>query len=424
MTPAAIIDDLQARGLIEQSTDLDALRAFLAEPRTLYCGFDPTADSLHVGNLMPLLTLRRYQQYGHRPIVVAGGATGLIGDPGGRTTERALNPVEVVQAWTDSIKRQASMFVSFEGDNAALAVNNYDWLGGMNALTFLRDVGKHFSVNSMLAKDSVKSRLDRDEVGISFTEFSYALLQAYDFLTLSRNHNCFMQIGGNDQWGNITGGIPLIRKLDQKTAYAQTVPLVTKADGTKFGKSEGGAVWVDSKKTSVFAFYQYWINTDDRDIGKFMLYFSFKPVDEIKEIIAAHEAAPHLRTAQKSLAREFTALVHGEQGLAMAERITDALFSGTIDTLTADDFAGIGSDSIPTTSLADLGTLTLVDILEQSGLASSRKMAKEFIANKAVAVNGIGIEADATLNSLAPLHGRYYMIKRGKNNYHLVKKQD
>lgn len=421
MNTAAILDDLKARGLLEQSTDLDALREFLSSPRTLYCGFDPTADSLHVGNLMPLLTLRRFQHYGHTPIVLAGGATGLIGDPGGRTTERALNPVDVVEAWTASIKRQATTFVSFDGKNAAIAVNNYDWLGGMSALVFLRDVGKHFSVNSMLAKDSVKSRIDRDDVGISFTEFSYALLQAYDFLELSRKYDCFMQIGGNDQWGNITGGIPLIRKIDQKTAYALTVPLVTKADGTKFGKSEGGAVWLDPTKTSVFAFYQYWINTDDRDIGKFMLYFSFKPVGEIKAIMAAHEQAPHLRGAQKALAREFTQLVHGDAGLAMAERITDALFSGNISDLTADDFASIGADSIPTTTLPDVSGVTLVDILEQSGLATSRKMAKEFIANKAVAVNGVVAEADAPLGSFSALYGKYYMLKRGKNNYHLVK---
>lgn len=420
MTSAAIIDDLQARGLLEQSTDLDALKAFLATPRTLYCGFDPTADSLHVGNLMPLLTLRRYQQYGHTPIVLAGGATGLIGDPSGRTTERTLNTEDTVQTWTANIKKQASMFVSFEGTNAAIAVNNYDWLGKMNALAFLRDVGKHFSVNAMLAKDSVKSRIDREETGISYTEFSYGLLQAYDFLELSRKHDCFMQIGGSDQWGNITGGIPLIRKVDQKTAYAMTVPLVVKADGTKFGKSADGAIWLDSRKTSVFAFYQYWINTDDRDIGKFMLYFSFKPVNEIKAIIAEHEKAPHLRTAQKELAREFTQLVHGAHGLAMAERITNALFSGDISQLTADDFANIGADSIPTTQLEN-AAVSLVDILEKSGLATSRKMAKEFIGNKAVAVNGHVVEADGDLSSITPLHGRYYMIKRGKNNYHLVK---
>lgn len=421
MNTAAILDDLEARGLLEQSTDAAALKDHLSSPRTLYCGFDPTADSLHVGNLMPLLTLRRFQQFGHKPIVLVGGATGLIGDPGGRTTERALNPAEVVATWTASIKRQATAFVSFEGTNAAIAVNNYDWLGGMNTLVFLRDVGKHFSVNSMLAKDSVKSRIDRDDVGISFTEFSYALLQAYDFLELSRKHDCLFQIGGNDQWGNITGGIPLIRKVDQKTAHALTVPLVTKADGTKFGKSESGAVWLDPAKTSIFAFYQFWINADDRDIGKFLLYFSFKAVDEIKRIIAEHEAAPHLRTAQKALAREFTQMVHGDTGLAMAERITDALFSGKLDNLSADDFANIGTDSIPTTVLPDPHSVTIVDILEQSGLATSRKMAKEFIANKAVAVNGTTIEADTPLGNTPALHGRYYMIKRGKNNYHLVK---
>lgn len=420
MNSAAIIDDLQSRGLLEQSTDLDTLKEYLATPRTLYCGFDPTADSLHVGNLMPLLTLRRYQQYGHRPIVLAGGATGLIGDPSGRTTERTLNTEETVQSWTANIKKQASMFVSFEGDNAAIAVNNLDWMGGMSALSFLRDVGKHFSVNAMLAKDSVKSRIEREETGISYTEFSYGLLQAYDFLVLSRQHDCFMQIGGSDQWGNITGGIPLIRKVDQKTAYAQTVPLVVKADGTKFGKSADGAVWLDSKKTSVFAFYQYWINTDDRDIGKFLLYFSFKPVDEIKGIIAEHEKAPHLRIAQKAMAQEFTQLVHGSHGLATAERITNALFSGEIGHLSAEDFASMGADSIPTTELPD-ATLSVVDILEKSSLAASRKMAKEFIGNKAVAVNGNVVEADGPLNAFTPLHGRYYMIKRGKNNYHLVK---
>lgn len=424
MNNAAIIDDLLARGLLEQSTDLDALRAFLAQPRMVYCGFDPTADSLHVGNLMPLLTLRRYQQYGHTPIVLAGGATGLIGDPSGRTTERSLNSVEVVYSWTENIKQQASMFVDFGAAGcAALAVNNYDWLGTMPLLNFLRDVGKHFSVNSMLARDAVKTRLEREDTGISFTEFSYGLLQAYDFLELARRHDCLVQIGGSDQWGNIVGGTTLIRKVTQQVAHAQTVPLVTKADGTKFGKSESGAVWLDSRKTSVFAFYQFFINADDRDVGKFLLYFSFKPVAEIKELMTKHEAAPHLRLAQKALAREFTALVHGASGLAMAERISEALFSGQIQQLTADDLSAIGPDSLPTITLETLGALTLVDALEQSGLASSRKMAKEFIANKAVAVNGVLLEADSALRNLAPLHGRFYMIKRGKNNYCLVKAQ-
>ena len=322
-----LLKDLQARQLIAQTTAVEELDAHLSEqPRVLYCGFDPTADSLHLGHLVPLLVLKRFQQFGHKPVALVGGATGLIGDPSFKAAERQLNTPDVVAGWVDRIKAQVSQFIDFDcGENSAVVANNLDWAGDMNVLDFLREVGKHFSVNAMINKESVQQRINREGSGISFTEFSYALLQGMDFAELNRRYDCTLQIGGSDQWGNIVGGIDLARRQNQARTFGLTVPLITKADGTKFGKTEGGAVWLDPKKTSQYAFYQFWMNTADADVYRFLQFFTFLPVEEIEAIKKADEEREGRPQAQQVLAREATRLVHGEEGLAAAERITAAL---------------------------------------------------------------------------------------------------
>src|SRR5690606_31091753 len=332
-----LLKDLEFRGLIHQVTDREGLEKLLNEEKIkLYCGFDPTADSLHIGHLLPILMLRRFQLAGHHPIALVGGATGLIGDPSGKKAERTLNDEETVAEWSERIKEQLSRFLEFEGvDNPAMMANNYDWIGKMDLITFLRDVGKNFGLNYMLAKDTVQSRID---TGISFTEFSYMILQSLDFLNLYEKENCRLQIGGSDQWGNITAGLELIRKTKEDAkAFGLTVPLVTKADGTKFGKTEGGAVWLDPEKTTPYEFYQFWINTDDRDVVKYLKYFTFLSHEEILELEKATETKPEERFAQKALAREMTKLVHGEEALEQAIRITEALFSGNIKELSVSE---------------------------------------------------------------------------------------
>ncbi len=327
-----LLQDLQARQLIAQTTAVEELEVHLSEqPRTLYCGFDPTADSLHLGHLVPLLVLKRFQMAGHKPIALVGGATGLIGDPSFKAAERQLNTPDIVAGWADKIKGQVSQFIDFDcGDNSAVVANNLDWTGNLNVLEFLRDVGKHFSVNAMINKESVQQRLNREGSGISFTEFSYALLQGMDFAELNRRHGCTLQVGGSDQWGNIVGGIDLARRQNRAQTFGLTVPLVTKADGTKFGKTEGGAVWLDPKRTSPYSFYQFWINTADADVYKFLRYFTFLSMEEIRGIEEVDANIQGRKTAQGILAREVTRLVHGEEGLQSAERITEALFSGEL----------------------------------------------------------------------------------------------
>ncbi|RLR18498.1 tyrosine--tRNA ligase, partial [Sodalis-like symbiont of Bactericera trigonica] len=322
MASSNLIQQLQERGLIAQVTDERVLAERLAAgPIALYCGFEPTADSLHLGHLVPLLCLKRFQLAGHRPVALVGGATGLIGDPSFKATERKLNTAETVQEWVEKIKRQVSPFLDFDcGDNSAVAANNYDWFGSMNVLTFLRDIGKHFSVNQMINKEAVKQRLNRDDSGISFTEFSYNLLQGYDFACLNKQYGVALQIGGSDQWGNITSGIDLARRLHQNTVYGLTVPLITKADGTKFGKTEGGAVWLDPSKTSPYKFYQFWINTADSDVYRFLKFFTFLDLAAIDALEQEDRASDKTPRAQYVLAEEVTRMVHGEQGLAAAKR--------------------------------------------------------------------------------------------------------
>ncbi len=416
-----LIQQLQERGLVAQVTDEDALAERLAQgPIALYCGFDPTADSLHLGHLVPLLCLKRFQQAGHKPVALVGGATGLIGDPSFKATERKLNTEDTVQEWVEKIRRQVAPFLDFDcGDNAAIAANNYDWFGSMNVLTFLRDIGKHFSVNQMINKEAVKQRLNRDDVGISFTEFSYNLLQGYDFACLNKQHGVVLQIGGSDQWGNIVSGIDLTRRLHQNQAWGLTVPLITKSDGTKFGKTEGGAVWLDPKKTSPFKFYQFWINTADADVYRFLKFFTFMSLEDINALEEEDKNSGVAPRAQYVLAEEVTRLVHGEEGLAAAQRITASLFNGNLGDLTEEDFAQLAQDGVPMIELdkeADLQQ-ALVD----SGLQPSRGQARKSIAQNAITINGEKqSEPEYRFSEADRLFGRYTLLRRGKKNYCLV----
>ncbi|MCW3005216.1 MAG: tyrS, partial [Conexibacter sp.] len=349
-----LITELRARGLVAQTTSEDELFRHLGSgARTLYSGFDPTADSLHIGHLVPLLTLRRFQLAGHRPIALVGGATGLIGDPSFKAQERKLNTPEIVADWVNKLRLQIGRFLDCDGaERGAVIVNNLDWMSGMSALDFLRVVGKHFSVNAMIHKESVKQRLEREGEGISFTEFSYMLLQSYDFAELSQRHDCTLQIGGSDQWGNIVGGIDLARRMYGRSVFGLTTPLVAKADGTKFGKTESGTVWLDPSKTSPYAFYQFWVNTADADVYKFLRYFTFLSPAEIEAIELADKAALGRPQAQAVLATEVTALVHGQSELLAAKRITEALFNGDLQQLSEADLQQLKLDGLPSTLLS------------------------------------------------------------------------
>ncbi|MGU3471009.1 tyrosine--tRNA ligase [Paenibacillus sp. D51F] len=415
-----LLEDLEYRGLVYQVTNREELSKKMSEGRvTLYCGFDPTADSLHIGSLLPILTLRRFQLAGHNSIALVGGGTGLIGDPSGRSTERSLNTDDTVANWTKSLQNQLSRFLDFEAaGNPAKLVSNYDWLAPLDIITFLRDIGKNFTVNYMLAKDSVDSRLAN---GISFTEFSYMILQAYDFFKLNRDHGVNLQLGGSDQWGNITAGLDLIGKMGGSDAYGITMPLVTKSDGKKFGKSESGAVWLDRGKTSAYQFYQFWINTDDSDVIRFLKYFTFLSREEIAALEQAVAAQPEKREAQRELARQVTKLVHGEDAVESAEKITAALFSGDVTQLSEDELVEALQD-MPTTVMGEAAETGLIDLLVEAKAAPSRRQAKQDIESGAVYVNGVkqtGI--DTMLTSEQRLHGRYVVLRRGKKNYYLVK---
>ena len=418
------LEDLSARELVVDSTPLDELADHLHDGRrSIYIGFDPTADSLHVGSLLGLTLLRRVQVAGHRPIVLVGGGTGLIGDPSGKAGERTLNEADTVRLWAERLKRQVSRFIDFDrGANAALLVDNYEWLSALSLVPFLRDVGKHFSVSVMLAKESVRARL---ATGISYTEFSYQLMQAYDFRELSRHHGCSMQMGGSDQWGNITAGIELIRRMDGASAYGLTHPLVTKSDGTKFGKSETGTIWLDEEKTSAYEMYQFWLNTADADVVRFLKYYTFLSLATIADLREATERAPEKREAQRVLAREVTALVHGEEGLRDAEAITAALFTGDVRGLSPAQlrlaFAGA-----PTTELtaSDLG-VPLVDVLVRVGLAESKRRGRELITTGAIHLNGERVSAaDAVLSSDGVLPGGFVVLRKGKKTFHIARLEE
>ena len=427
-TGQQLIQQLQSRDLVAQISGDQELQSHLDQPRTVYCGFDPTADSLHLGHLVPLLVLKRLQQAGHTPIALVGGATGLIGDPSFKADERKLNSPEVIGGWVDKIKAQVSQFIDFDcGDNSAIVANNLDWTAELSALDFLRDVGKHFSVNSMIAKESVKQRIDREGSGISFTEFSYSLLQGLDFAELNKHHNCTLQIGGSDQWGNIVGGIDLARRRNQAQCFGLTVPLITKSDGTKFGKTEAGAVWLDPKKTSPYSFYQFWLNVADADVYKFLNYFTFLPIEEISEIEAQDASAQGRPQAQGILAREVTELVHGKSGLDAALRITDALFSGESSDLSEQDLQQLRQDGLPSSSIGgkDLAQKPLTQLFVDAGMVKAGREVKDALGRNSVFINGIAKGSEDNMNAeqlfdvKKALYGRFFLVRLGKKKYHL-----
>ncbi|MEU6764183.1 tyrosine--tRNA ligase [Streptomyces sp. NPDC046853] len=410
-----IVDELKWRGLFALSTDEDALRKALADgPVTFYCGFDPTAASLHVGHLVQVLTVRRLQQAGHRPLALVGGATGQIGDPR-PTAERTLNDPETVANWVARLRSQIEPFLSFEGENAALMVNNLDWTAGMSAIEFLRDIGKHFRVNKMLTKDSVARRLESQE-GISYTEFSYQLLQGMDFLELYRRYGCALQTGGSDQWGNLTAGIDLIHRLEpDATVHAVGTPLMVKADGTKFGKSEGGAVWLDPEMTTPYAFYQFWLNVDDRDVSTYMRILSFKSREELEEIEKLTEERPQARAAQRALAEELTTLVHGADQCAAVIAASKALFGqgelGDLDEATL----GAALSELPRVQVSELGPV--VDLLAEVGLVASKSAARRTVKEGGAYVNNAKVASEDAVPSREDLlHGRWLVLRRGKKN--------
>ncbi|NQZ31392.1 MAG: tyrosine--tRNA ligase [Oceanospirillaceae bacterium] len=432
MIKQTLLEELSSRGLIAQMTSEAELAQHLENQSvTLYCGFDPTADSLHIGSLVPLLTLKRFQQHGHKPLALVGGATGLIGDPSFKAQERKLNDDATVADWVDKLKAQVSQFIEFDkSDTSAEVVNNLDWTKDLDVLTFLRDVGKHFSINQMIAKESVKQRIDREGEGISFTEFTYMILQSYDFQQLNKSHGCTLQIGGSDQWGNITGGTELTRRMNGNKAYGLTLPLITKSDGTKFGKTESGTIWLSANKTSPYAFYQFWINSADADVYNFLRYFTFLDVAEIAKIEEEDNAAQGRPQAQAILAREVTELVHGKAGLDAAMRISEALFSGELDELDESDFNQLAQDGLPTTqftaqAIAALSETPLTSLLANEGLAASGKQIKDALQRKAVTINSKEISLDENMQCAALFaasnakFGRYHLVKVGKKKHHI-----
>ncbi|SDK43809.1 tyrosine--tRNA ligase [Sediminibacillus albus] len=419
-----ILQDLQERGLIHQTTDDTGIKKHLQENVvTLYCGFDPTADSLHIGHLLPVLMLKRFQRAGHRPIALIGGGTGLIGDPSGRSTERALNETDVVKGFSEKIEAQLAKLLDFEqGENAAVARNNFEWLSKMTIIDFLRDTGKHFGINYMLAKESVESRIQH---GISFTEFSYMILQSLDFQNLYEKENCTLQIGGSDQWGNITAGMELIRRTrseqeEEAKVYGLTMPLITKADGTKFGKTAGGAIWLDPEKTSPYEFYQFWINTDDRDVLKFINYFTFLDKNEVSGLEQELQTAPEKRTAHTRLAEEMTEMVHGREALEEAKRISSALFSGDIKSLNGTEIEQ-GFKDVPSYH-KQKEDANIVELLVEAGISSSKRQAREDVKNGAIYINGERHqELDKMIGSEERIDDKFTIIRRGKKKYFLIR---
>ncbi len=412
-----LLEDLRWRGLLAQSTDEAALLESLKKPITLYVGFDPTAPSLHVGNLVVLLVLRRFQLAGHTPIALVGGATGLVGDPSGKNEERTLNSTEIVEGWVNRIRTQVSAFLDFsEAKNKAIVVNNLDWTSPLSAIEFLRDIGKHFSVNQMLSKDSVSARLEAG--GISYTEFSYQVLQSYDFLELYRRNNCTLQLGGSDQWGNIVAGLDLIRRVEQGSGHALTVPLLTKADGTKFGKTAGGSVWLDPAMTSPYAFFQYWLNTDDKDVINFLKVFSFKSHEEITALENAHKENPGLREAHRALARELTALVHSQATTDRVEAAAKALFGqGDLTELDEETLAGALAELPRTTVSKNDAIPTWVDLLAATGVVDSKSAARRIVKEGGAYLNNEKIFGE----DFAPqksdfLCGKYAVLRKGKRD--------
>ncbi|MHB0929500.1 MAG: tyrosine--tRNA ligase [Candidatus Nanopelagicales bacterium] len=413
----AVLDDLVQRELVANATDLGALREELAAgPITMYCGFDPTAPSLHMGNLAQIVTMMRFQRSGHRPLALVGGSTGLIGDPR-PSSERTLNPVDIVREWESHIKAQLEQFFEFEGPQGCLLVNNFDWTKDVTAIDFLRDIGKHFSVNRMLDREAVSARLN--STGISYTEFSYQLLQSFDFLELYRRHGCTLQTGGSDQWGNITAGADLIRRVEGVTVHALTTPLVTKADGTKFGKTETGTVWLSAELTSPYAFFQFWLNADDRDLPQLLNIFSLRPFHEVAQLLAASAERPQAREGQRALAREVTALVHGAEAAEQAEAAAAALFGGgelrAINRQTL--AAALLEAGLYEASRTDGALPSAIDLLLATGLSKSRSEARRTVAEGGVSVSNIKItDGDTPIDENLLIHNEFLVVRRGKKH--------
>jgi len=418
----SVYKELERRGFISNTTDPE-IDKYLAENKvSVYCGFDPTAESLHIGNLVPMMGLAHFQKYGHNVLPLVGGATGMIGDPSGKSEERNLQTIEQIRHNSDSIKKQMAFVMDFDGENPAVMVNNYDWTNEMTIIDWLRDVGKHFTINYMMAKDSVKSRLS-SESGISYTEFSYMTLQSYDFLHLYRNNNCTVQFGGNDQWGNITAGLELIRRAENGKAYGMTFPLVTTSAGEKFGKSAGNAVWLDAEKTSPYQYYQYWINTTDEDVEKMLKLFTFLDVDEIENVCKEHAQEPHMRKAQKLLAHEATKIIHGTEGIDSALRASKALFGGDLDGLSEKELLNIFND-IPSSSLDRselLEGVDICDLLAQTKMQNSKGNARRLVQQGGCYINNKKVESiDLSVDSSLLMHDSLLVIRCGKKKYHLV----
>ena len=413
---SAVLDDLAWRRMIADHTDLDALRASMSSPIAFYGGFDPTAPSLHFGNLVLLVTMRRLQQAGHRPIGLVGGATGLVGDPSGRTSERTLNDPDVIAGWVDGIRSQVERYLSFEGESAAIIVNNLDWTARMSAIDWLRDVGKHFSVSRMLAKESVSARLESG--GISYTEFSYQVMQALDYLELYRRHRCTLQLGGSDQWGNLTAGVDLVRRVEGATVHALATPLITRADGEKFGKSTGSTLWLDPDLTSPFAFYQWFLNADDAIVGTYLRVFSFRSHLEIEELEAAVAARPEAREAQQALASEVTELVHGTDAAVRAAQASQALFGqGDLASLDAATLEAAFADLPRAPVSGSNGIPSVLDLLVASGLSESRGAARRVVSEGGAYVNNERVSDPASVPDRDQLlAGRWLLLRRGKRS--------
>lgn len=425
MRKLSAFQELQARGLVDQVTNSELIEKKLdTEQVVFYVGFDPTADSLHIGNLLPIMGMAFLQRHGHKPIALVGGATGMIGDPSGRGSERELLTGDMVARNAECIRAQLEQFLDFEGDSAAVMVNNLDWIGSFSYIEWLREVGKHFSVNAMIAKESVKRRLEDREQGISYTEFSYQLLQAYDFKHLFDTQGCLMQCGGSDQWGNITAGIDLVRRFHRQEALGLTFPLVTTSSGEKFGKSAGNAVWLDARRTSPYQFYQYWIQSDDRDVAKLLNFFTFLHPDDVKEIVKEHEEAPHQRLAQQRLAEEVTRTVHGQEALEKALKASKVLFGGSLEGLNDAElleiFNDVPSTAVPMARLSE--GINLIDLMAESGLSKSKGEARRMVKGGGAYVNNQGVSGiDAVLTRDNLASESVIILRSGKKNYHLIR---
>ncbi|MDX1727690.1 MAG: tyrosine--tRNA ligase [Pseudoalteromonas tetraodonis] len=416
---AHLLNDITQRGLVSQVSNIEQLTHKLKTPQVVYCGFDPTAGSLHIGHLVPLIMLKRFMDAGHQGVALIGGATGLIGDPSFKATERSLNTKQTVSQWVTALANQVESVLGPHLNQPLQIKNNADWFSCIDILDFFRDVGKHFSINTMFNRESVKQRLQRPDQGLSFTEFSYSLLQSYDFAKLNSELNCTLQIGGNDQWGNIVSGIDLTRRLNQQTVFGLTLPLITKSDGTKFGKTEGGAIWLEPKKTSPYRFYQFWLNCEDADVYNFLRFYTFLSVKEIEAIEANDKISGQKPQAQRILAEQLTRFVHAEEGLASAQRITELLFNGQVQTLTLAELEQLEQDGLTVNTISDT-QISIAELLVKSKLASSKRQARELITANAIKINSMVVTDEHAQLDIS-LFERFWIMQRGKKQFRLIK---